>query len=264
MRLLTLTSLAALWLLARPLSANNETLMLCEGGIPCTAQSWFYSGSNNALQEDKIKQGWDDGYRIMSAAYTYNGWFVTMGKGTGYTMQTYNYTTQEPAEWIQQKWSEGYYITSYAGSRTHWLVVMTQGTGYTQQCRLRGVTFADLKPDIDEAYSEGYRVTCATWSGWDWVIVMSKNSGYAMQTCGIRDWLGTQNDIGSHWSNNDWTLCVLEYNGEGQYFYVLSQYADGHKSNGQNYKLAPANWNDYISERWKEGRYIRYIGGGYQ
>ena len=57
--------------------AQDKTLLISESGLPYTAQTWFAYGSGNIDQND-IVGCWDQGKRIVTAAYTGEGWFVIM------------------------------------------------------------------------------------------------------------------------------------------------------------------------------------------
>lgn len=63
-----------------PLVAQDMTLIITQGGLPYQSQTWFSSGRGEALQQDEIREYWDKDYYITSAAYTYQGWLVTMCK----------------------------------------------------------------------------------------------------------------------------------------------------------------------------------------
>ena len=73
------------------LRAENDCLLLSQGKTGFTDQTWFYSGKDNPLQADKIKEKWDAGYRITSGSFTYKGWYIVMSKGSGKGMQTNHY-----------------------------------------------------------------------------------------------------------------------------------------------------------------------------
>ena len=91
--------------------AQDKTLLISESGLPYTAQTWFAYGSENIDQKD-IVGCWDQGKRIVTAAYTGEGWFLIMAGNTGYSMQTYLVSEAWPEDWIAQKTQEGYAITS--------------------------------------------------------------------------------------------------------------------------------------------------------
>ena len=82
--------------------AQDKTLLISESGLPYTAQTWFAYGSGNIDQND-IVGCWDQGKRIVTAAYTGEGWFVIMAGNTRYSMQTYLVSEVWPEEWIGKK-----------------------------------------------------------------------------------------------------------------------------------------------------------------
>ena len=113
--------------------AQDNSIILTQSGLPYTYQTWFSSGYGNDLQTDKIKQYWDDNRYITSAAYTLNGWFVTMTRNCGFTGQTYYYSKNSPWDWVKEKWDEGYYLTTVASNEQKWFFVMSKGVNYTSQ-----------------------------------------------------------------------------------------------------------------------------------
>ena len=77
--------------------AQDKTLLVAESGLPYTAQTWFAYGSDNIDQND-ITSNWDQGKRIVTAAYTGEGWFIIMAGNTNYSMQTYSVSANWPEE----------------------------------------------------------------------------------------------------------------------------------------------------------------------
>ncbi len=241
--------------------AQNKTILLTESNLPYTSQTWFYSGSGNALQEDKIKKHWDEGRRITSVAHTKEGWFVTMAKSTGIGMQTYTYSADWPKDWIKKKWDENYYITSIAKSTNKWLVVMSKGIGYTDQSWSRN-SWSEQKKWYNEKRDEGYFITSMTYDGTYWTLVVSKGSPYSSQ--GYL-WASSYDDLKSKIKKDVWDRSYNVHSiayGDGEYFVVYGKYSQNN-GRGQNYNVNPADITDYINKRWDEKQDIAHIGGGY-
>lgn len=114
------------------LKAQNFTAV-SESGSGYQNQTWFSSGVGKSLDENYIKQYWNEGKRITSVSYNDNGWFVVMSKNSGYTMQTYHYASDWPSDWLSKKQKEGYRITSINSDGNKWLIVMSQGSGISSQ-----------------------------------------------------------------------------------------------------------------------------------
>ena len=83
-------------------SAGNK-IIIAGSDKPYSSQTWFYSGSGNGLQQQKISDNWDEGRRITSAAYTPFGWFIAMSSNSGYTRQTYHYASEWPSDVIGKR-----------------------------------------------------------------------------------------------------------------------------------------------------------------
>lgn len=95
--------LTTCWLLsALPMVAQNKSFILMEQNPEYGAQNWFYCGSNNELDRDKIKKLWNEDKYITSVAYTTNGWFVAMSKDKKYTNQTYHYDSTFPSHGLMK------------------------------------------------------------------------------------------------------------------------------------------------------------------
>lgn len=242
---------------------DYETILVFESGLPYTEQTWFYSRKGNALPQDDIKKHWDEGRRITSAAYTDNGWFVTMSKNTGIGMQTYHYDTYWPTNWIKTKWDEGYHITTISKSDTHWLVIMSQGEGFTSQTYWKS-TGTELNEWMINKKDEGFLVTsCAFDNDDDNIrVVMSKNSNYSNQgwfSSGIYDDLKSR--IKSEVWDKGYNIHLIEYIGVG-YFVFYGTYSTN-SNRSQSYVINPSDVKGVISEKWNENMNISYIGGGY-
>ena len=253
-RLMLLTLLSAMTLLA---NAQDKTIIITENGRPYTNQTWFYSGKGKALQEDKIKKHWNqEERRITSAAYTKNGWFVTMAKNTGIGKQTYKYSTTWPQEWINTKWSEDYRITSISRGKGKWLVVMSKGHDYWMQCYRRD-ELSNIKSWIKHNWDRGYYITNAAFDGSLWTVVMSRTSEYTSQGYFIADnYDKMAAEIREDVWGNDLSIHLIESDGDD----FLVVYGSGDQS--QNYSLNNSDVSKYIKKRWDNSYHISYIGGG--
>lgn len=245
---------------------DYETILVFESGLPYTEQTWFYSGKGNALQQDNIKKHWDEGRRITSAAYTGNGWFVTMSKNTGIGMQTYHYNTYWPTNWIKTKWDEGYHITTISKSDTHWFVVMSQGEGFTSQTYFRSSTGLDIyKLDewIEEKKYEGFLATSIAYDSenYNLVVVMSKKSEYSIQEMFTFTYPELNSIIKLIWDLGQ-NIHLIEYMGVGYVVFGGSYEVDNRRV--QRYVINPSDVKSVIDEQWNENMNISYIGGGYR
>lgn len=240
--------------------SQDKTILITESNLPYSEQTWFYAGSGKALQESLIKSNWDGGKRIISAAYTNNGWFVTMAKNTGIGMQTYRLSQEWPKDWITEKWSDNYRITSISRSDKSWLIVMSQGTGYSQQSYNR-TDWPSMSKWIKEKWDDGYYITHSCYNGNVWTVVMSKHSSISFQ--GYL-WASNKDDLNSKiktkvWDNG-YNIQLIEYGVE--FFVVYCKYNDNN-NRGQNYIINPSDVKDYIQKRWDNSYNVAYIGGGY-
>jgi hypothetical protein len=239
--------------------AQDKTLLISESGLPYTGQTWFAYGSENIDQKD-IVDCWGQGKRIVTAAYTGEGWFVIMAGNTPYSMQTYLVSEDWPEAWIAQKMQEGYAITSLSRSHSQWLVVLSQGSGITRQIIWQN-TWDNLAPWIAEQKGYGYCITDFAFDGKQWLVVMSQNSKFVSQGYFTSD---TNNDMMRSIQSEVWSkgfnLHQVAYGG-GKFIVTFGNYAYGDER-FQNLQVNPDNPKDYIREQWERGICIAYIGGG--
>ena len=242
--------------------AQDKLILVTQGGLGYTSQTWFYSGEGNELQQAKIKSNWDEGRRITSAAHTAQGWFVTMAKNTGITAQVYHYGSDWPSDWLKQKENEGYYLTTIASNHSKWFIVLSKGVPYTAQRRFGYKDWSENAERIRTLWNEDYYITQATYTGDKWYIVMSKNCGYTTQ--GYL-WADSAEEltrkIDARWDEK-YNLTLLEY-GDGAYFAVYSKFAENNDV-AQSYKVTVQSPSDFIDEQWESGSDIAYVGGGYE
>lgn len=244
-----------------PIKSQNKTILITESNLPYTSQTLFYSGLGKALQESEIKKHWDEGRRITSAAYTRNGWFVTMAKGTGIGMQTYNTSSDWPTEWIKKKWDENYRITSLSRSDNQWLVVMSQGAGYMEQTYNRD-TPDNLTGWIKENWNKGFYITDIAYDGAKWAMVMSKHPKYTDQgLLSATDYSNLQSKIKTDVWDKGYRVQSIE-SGDDEYLIIYCKYRD-YNGRSQQYQVDPSNVNDFIQKIWNQSQNIAYIGGGY-
>ena len=240
-------------------AAQNPTLLISESGLPYTEETWFaYEG--NPIEQNDIEGCWNEGKRIISAAYTSEGWLLVLAKNTPYTMQTYYVSADWPEEWIAAKTKEGYVVTSLSRNEKDWLVVLSQGTGITRQAIWRQ-TWDQLAPWIAENTRNGYCITDLAFDGRAWTVVMSLNSKYSSQ--GYL-WANSTSELMAMVQREVWgkgyNLHQVEY-GAGKYVVVFGNFEWG-DGRFQNLQISPDNVKDYIREQWDKGICVTYIGGG--
>lgn len=241
-------------------SAQNKTILITESALPYTGQSWFYCGAGNALDGSKIKSKWDEGKRITSVAYTYNGWFVTMANDTGISEQEYKLSETWPKEWINTEWEKDYYISSIGYSSSQWLVVMSKGTGYTDQSWSRN-SWDKLREWILEKRDAGFFITDLAFNGTYWTVVVSKTPKINTQ-----GFMFVDNDNLSSWVKSDvygngYRVHLMEY-GDGEYLVVYGNYTENN-SRQQSFNVNPSDVSSFIQGKWDDSQHIAYLGGGY-
>ena len=220
-----------------------------------SGQTWFYSGSGNGLQQQKISDNWDEGRRITSAAYTPFGWFIAMSNNSGYTRQTYHYANEWPSDWISENYQKGCYVTNITHGDGKWLIIMSEGTGYTDQTFIYD-TWSACKSFISNHWDKGYRITQAMPFNDKWLVFMSANSGIGMQNYSFSNPDGISTRIKEIW-DEDYLIQLLEYV-NGQYFLVGYKPSNG-KSARQTYKIEASSPSSFIDKQWKKDNYITYI-----
>lgn len=243
------------------LFAQEKTIILTEQGLPYQQQSYFYCGSGSTLDEAKIKENWDNGKRITSAAYTKNGWFIVMALKTGISAQTYKYSSSWPSEWIKTKWDEGFNITSIAGSSSNWLVVMSKGSGITNQSWSKRGTKAEIVEQIKSFRAKGIPIIDICYNGNYWVAIFGKTSKIISQNY---FWV-SESDLTKKipqlvWNKNH-AIQLLQY-ANGEYLVVHCNYRKNH-NRMQNYISNPGDIKKYMTNRWNDNYSIAYVGGGY-
>ncbi len=148
--------------------------MTARTGLGYSAQQWFFSGLGKELQADKIKEYWDKGYRITSAAHTSNGWTVVMSTGSQYTMQTYHYGEEWPLDWLEQKRKEGYVMTDITQGPGKWFIVMSQCSAPVKDYWIAGEWTAELRQAVQRAWDGGFSIdnVCSYTGpkGSDWIV----------------------------------------------------------------------------------------------
>lgn len=239
--------------------AQHKTLLISESGLPYTGQTWFAYGAAGICQDD-IVASWDEGKRIVTAAYTGEEWLVVMAGNTAYAMQTYTLTQAWPEQWIAEQAQQGYAITAVSNSDSQWLVVLSQGTGITGQ-QVWQAPWEKLEPWIAEQKPLGYSITSLTCCGSQWRVVMSQNSDYVSQGYFRAE---TTNDMMRTIQREVWgkgyNVHQVAY-GDGCYIVTYGNYAQG-DSRYQNLQVNPDDTRGYINQQLQRGLSITYVGGG--
>ena len=255
---LVITLLLCLWTITS--NAQSKTLLVSESGLPYTEQTWYAYCAGQSLVETDITSSWNLGKRIVSAAYTSEGWLVIMARNTEYTQQSFSLTDEWPEQWIEDKTKQGFAITSLSRSEKEWLIVMSQGSGITGQTIWRN-SWTNLAPWIKEQYNNGYFITDLAYDGKAWTVVMSKTPKYLSQ--GYL-WESDTSELLSRVEHGVWgrgfNLHQVVY-GEGSYVVIFGNYANGDKR-FQNLQVNPDDPKEYIREQWNRGISIAYVGGG--
>lgn len=250
--------LLSIWCVS--VNAQSKTLLISESGLPYTEQTWYAYGDGQPLVETDITSNWNLGKRIVSAAYTSEGWLVIMAKNTEYTHQSFSLTDEWPEEWIETKSKQGFAITSLSRSNKEWLIVMSQGSGIKGQTIWRN-SWANLAPWITEQKANGYFITDLAYDGKAWTVVMSQTPKYLSQ--GYM-WEANTSELLSRVQHGIWArgfnIHQIVY-GEGSYVVVFGNFSNGDER-FQNLQVNPDDPKEYIREQWNKGICIAYVGGG--
>ena len=240
--------------------AQSKTLLISESGLPYTDQTWYAYGVGAPLDESDITSNWNLGKRIVSAAYTKEGWLVIMAKNTGYVQQSFSLTKEWPEEWITEKTKSGYAITSLSRSEKEWLVVMSQGSGITSQIIWRN-DWSELAPWITEQKGNGFFITDLVFDGQAWTLVMSRTPKYMSQGYFMEKSTSVLMDrVQSTVWGRGFNLHQVVY-GDGNYVVVYGNYTRG-DNRFQNLQVSPDDAKSYIRQQWNRGISIAYVGGG--
>lgn len=237
---------------------SYANIVVMDNTSPYVKQAYFNSGSGSALQQDKIKQYWDDDYYISSAAYGSMGWFITMSTGVKWTNQSYIYQESWPNDWILNKRKDGKYITSLAASDDKWLVVVSSNSDYTAQ-EICSAPWSNLKEFISRWWGNDYYITSIACQNDLWTVVMSKTNLYVDQAYfWATSTTSLEEKIDEYWDRG-FDITLLEY-GDGEYFCIMSKYKDG-KSRLQRWDIGTSDYKQKIKEYWDKSWRITYIGG---
>ena len=245
-------------LMSMPVMAQNKTIIIMQDNTGLSSQSWFYSGSGNSLQTEEIKKNWNENKYITAAAYTSNGWFVSMAKGTKWTNQSYQNTSQWPDSWVHEKMDAGYMITSLAASDNNWLIVMSEGSDYKKQ-EICGAPWSSVKEFIKKWWDEDYYITSIACQNGMWTVVMSLTNLYSGQSYfWASDTSTLKAKIKEKWDAG-YIITALEYGG-GEFLCIMSKRKDG-KATKEYWQVNPSNVSKHIKEYWDQYYNISYIGG---
>lgn len=245
-----------------PLHAQDMALLLMQGDLPYQGTTWSNSGSGQPLQQDEIKENWDKGYCIVSAAHTHRGWFVAMCRNSGYTGQSYYYGKEWPKEWLAEKYEAGYRITHVASDNSHWLFVVSQNTGYTAQSYIT-CSSNELYESVQDCWAKGRFITQATYDGDEWIFIMSEGTGITEQ----QYFFVPTRQLLSRCADEAWkegyNLSLLEYGG-GEYFLVASKNKHVSVDVAQSFQVFTSDSpQEFIKSRWDKDMDLAYVGGGY-
>ena len=258
---LRLTLLSTFTLLCSTVvTAQDRTLLISESGSPYTEQTWFAYGWGAPICEDDIADNWNLGKRIISAAYTREGWLLVMAKNTEYIHQAFSLTQDWPEEWIAEKIKSNYVITTISKSEKNWFVVMSQGSDISSQ-RVWRNDWSELAPWIRENKASGYYITDLVFDGEAWTVVMSRTNKYTTQGYFWSKSVPEMMDRGkSEVFAKGFNLHQVVY-GHGHYVVVYGNYSRGN-DRFQNLQVDPEDAKAYIRQQWNRSNSISYVGGG--
>ena len=82
--------------------------------------------SDWATMKANLLRRWDNGYHVIDAAYANGEWVFCYAKNSGWTLQSYYYGLNFPADWINKKYNEdGKSVTTIAYGGGKWLVFVS-------------------------------------------------------------------------------------------------------------------------------------------
>lgn len=241
------------------LARAQVTILVTSQGSGLSSQTWFTSGSQGEMRTNDIKNHWNYGRYITSAAHTSNGWFIAMSKGMPWTNQSYQTSTTWPDSYVQGQKKQGYMITSMAASDSGWLVVTSEGSNITDQ-QICSAPWSSLSGWIKGWWDKNYYITSIACQNSLWTVVMSKGSGvkYTAQSYFTST---TTSDLGKKikekWDDG-YRITAMEY-GNGTYFCIMSKFP-GSATDMQSYNIN-TDFEAWEKEKSKDGYVITYIGG---
>lgn len=246
--------LAALMLPADARADEWATTMTGRAGLGYTAQKWFYSGLGNELQADKIKEYWDQGYRITSAAHNGNGWMVVMSMGSPYTMQTYYYAAEWPEEWLKQRRNEGYVMTDVTQGPGKWLIVMSQSNTPRQDY------WATVSAKtLQDAWKNGYSIDNACSLATGWLVHFVNNP--VPQLVRWTDSSQPYENIIDEMYSNGYVIDIMEVNAADEIMLVFTK-REGTPNYRWGVDMLGGGFEQEVQNIYDLGGYIAHVGGG--
>lgn len=233
-------------------------------GLGYTAQRWFASGPGNKLQASQIKEYWDQGYRITSAAYTSNGWTIVMSTGAQYTMQTYHYGTNWPTDWLDERLKEGYRMTDVTqGEGGEWFIVMSQSDTPLKDDWIVGDWENTLRYEVKKKWADGYSIdnvcsyTCSRGSGWIVHFVKKPEQQIVKWTDSNQPY---ENYIAEMYEKG-YVIDIIETGSTDEIMMVFTKRADGTLYRwGTN--LDSDAFRTEAQNIYDQGGHIAHVGGG--
>lgn len=159
---------------------SSATILLFETRTPYYSQTNFWGPTINS---GEINNNQKEGRMITSVAYTKNGWFISMAKGSGLYSQSSIMSKDFPSDWIKKQYhSENRLISSIAYNGDMWYIICSKGTGFSAQS-VQYVNKTKFEDSVVHYQSKGYFITNASFdSRYDaWVLVFSKGSQFSSQ-----------------------------------------------------------------------------------
>lgn len=262
--ILNILLLAALMLSVDARADYWASSMTGRTGLGYTAQKWFYSGLGKELDANAIKENWDQGYRITSAAYTSNGWTVVMSTGSPYTMQTYHYGTNWPNDWLDERRKEGYRMTDITqGEGGKWFIVMSKSDTPLKDAWIVGDWEHTLRYEVKKKWAEGYSIdnacsyTCSR--GSDWIVHFVKKP--EQQIVRWTDGNQPYENVIAEMYQKGYVIDIIEVGSTDEMMLVFTK-----RDNGTLYRwgtnLEGESFKQEVQNIYDQGGHIAHVGGG--
>ncbi len=239
--------------------SHDKLILVTRSDTGYSSQSWSYSGNGNPLNQDRIKEYWDQDKYLLSISHTSRGWFFCAAKHPKWSFQTYNLFDSFPEAWIRDKMvTKNCRVTAITTGENKWMVVMTAGTDYIDQV-IKYAEWNVIAEFIKEWWNNDYRITHMTFHNGKWAVVMSKMQFNGAQTYFSRSDVDELNDKIKEYWDKGYSVDLIEYGADSGYMCVMSKLEE---SVAEAYNINPdkEEIEGWIDEKWDKDQDIYYIG----
>ena len=165
-------------------SSHYKMIGIFEKGA---AQQRLIDAPSAQLLEQKIKEAWANGYKVVDMKYAFSRWIALVQKGKNKSQLLLRSDRfGDSDDEILSLWKKGYRLCNFEHGLTRWLMLFEKGDTEVHQVIERRKTYEKIKRVIVKYWQKGFKIADVEYGLGRYTVLFEKNRKVLRQSIGYR------------------------------------------------------------------------------